>query len=419
MAKFIINGGSPLKGSVRVSGNKNSVLPIMAATLLTEDKSILENVPIINDVLVMGEMLKKLGAKVEGLGTHRLEIEPKNVNIHVLDPDLVSRLRAAILFLGPLLVRFGKAKMRHPGGCIIGRRAVGTHFDVLGSLGVKTIVGDEEYESEVNKLKPATIFLDEASVTATENAIMMASLIPGETVIEDAACEPHIEDLAIFLNSMGASIEGAGTNKITIQGVNKLKGTIHRVFPDYIDVGTLAIAAAATKGKVKIGPIREKDLRMILLYLRRMGVVFNIEGDFLEVLPSELVSPNSKIQTRPWPGFPTDLMSSLIVLATQAKGAILCHDWMYEGRMVFVDKLITMGANITICDPHRVLVVGPTRLRGKELSSPDIRAGMALIIAALCAKGESIIDRAELVERGYENVEERLKDLGAQIRKEK
>lgn len=419
MAKFIIQGGNPLKGTIQISGNKNAVLPIMAATLLTKEKCVLENVPNISDVLVMGEILKDLGAKIEGLGTHRLEIETKGVDKYVLNPNLVSRLRAAILFLGPLLLRFGKAKMRHPGGCIIGRRAVGTHFDVLEALGAKTVVGDEEYESEVKKLKPATIFLDEASVTATENAIMMASLIPGKTVIEDAACEPHLEDLANFLNSMGAKIQGAGTNRIIIEGVDYFRGTVHRVFPDYIDVGTLAIAAAATKGRVKIGPIREKDLRMILLYLKRMGVEFKIEGDYLEILSSELVAPSGKIQTRPWPGFPTDLMSPLVVLATQAKGATLCHDWMYEGRMVFVDKLMTMGANITLCDPHRVLVVGPTRLRGKELTSPDIRAGMALIIAALCATGESVIDRAELVERGYENVEERLRNLGAQIRKEK
>jgi UDP-N-acetylglucosamine 1-carboxyvinyltransferase len=419
MAKFIIQGENPLRGTVKISGNKNSVLPIMAATLLTEEKCVIENTPDIDDVLVMGEILKDLGAQVEGLGTHRLVISTRKVSQYVLNPDLVSRLRASILFLGPLLMRFGKARMRHPGGCIIGRRAVGTHFDVLEALGARTVVGEEEYESQIIKLCPTTLFLDEASVTATENAIMMASLIPGKTVIEDAACEPHIEDLANFLNSMGVDIQGAGTNRIVINGASLLRGTTHRVFPDYIDIGTLAIAAVVTKGKLKIEPIRQEDLRMILLYFERMGVKFKVEKDSLEILPSELVAPKGKIQTRPWPGFPTDLMSPLIVLATQAKGATLCHDWMYEGRMVFVDKLITMGANITLCDPHRVLVVGPTRLQGRQLTSPDIRAGMALIIAGLCARGESVIDRAELVERGYEDVVERLKRIGAKITKEK
>lgn len=417
MARFIIEGGKKLSGKVKISGNKNSVLPLMAATLLTDEDCVLENVPLIGDVLVMGEILKDLGAKVDGLGTSRLLINTRGVKKYKLKPELVQKLRASILLLGPLLARFGKAEMRHPGGCVVGRRAVGTHFDALAALGAKTITSEENYESEVKNPHSAYIFLDEASVTATENAMMMASLIPGKTIIDDAACEPHIEDLANFLNLMGAKVEGAGTNKIFIEGVKKLNGGKFTVGPDYIDAGTFAIAAAVTKSKITIEGIQEKDLFMILLYLKRMGVKYEVKGNILNIFPSKLVSLGRKFQTRPWPGFPTDLMSPFIVLATQAEGVSLCHDWMYESRMFFVDKLIAMGANITLCDPHRVLVSGPTKLRGKVVESPDIRAGMALVVAALCADGESEIRNIEIVERGYEKIEERLKLLGAKIRR--
>lgn len=419
MAKFIINGGKPLKGEVKISGNKNAILPIMAATLLAQEDCVLENVPRINDVLVMGEILKDIGVEIEGLGTDKLVINAKKVSKSSLNPELVKKLRASILLLGPLLARFGKAKLRHPGGCIIGRRAVGTHFDALEALGAKTITTEENYESEVKTTHPANIFLDEVSVTATENAMMMASLIPGVTVIEDAACEPHVSDLAQFLTAMGSRIEGAGTNRITIYGARSLHGARHKIGPDYIDAGTFAIIAAVTKSKLSIVGVKEKDLSMILLYLKRMGVGAKIQDDVLTVLPSKLVAPAGKIQTRPWPGFPTDLMSPLIVLATQAEGTTLCHDWMYESRMFFVDKLITMGANITLCDPHRVLVTGPTKLKGKNLESPDIRAGMALVIAALCAQGKSEIANIEMIERGYEDIEDRLKILGADIKRVK
>jgi len=417
MARFIIEGGKKLSGKVKISGNKNSVLPLMAATLLTDQDCVLENVPQIGDVLVMGEILKDLGAKVEGLGTNRLLINTRGVNKYKLKPELVQKLRASILLLGPLLARFGKAQMRHPGGCMVGRRAVGTHFDALAALGAKTITSEENYESEVKNPHSAYIFLDEASVTATENAIMMASLIPGKTIIDDTACEPHIEDLANFLNLMGAKVQGAGTNRVTVEGVKKLNGGKFTISSDYIDAGTFAIAAAVTKSKVVVEGVKEKDLLMILLYLRRMGLKYSVENDILNIFPSKLISSGKKVQTRPWPGFPTDLMSPFIVLATQAQGVTLCHDWMYESRMFFVDKLITMGANITLCDPHRVLVSGPTKLRGKFLESPDIRAGMALILAALCAEGESEIRNIEIVERGYEKIEERLRSLGAKIKR--
>jgi len=417
MAKFIIKGGKKLKGTVRISGNKNAVLPLMAATLLTSEECVLENVPKIGDVMVLGKIMEDLGAKISGLGTNRLVINTRAVNKYHLNPNLVQKLRASILLLGPLLARFGKARLKHPGGCMVGRRAVGTHFEALQALGAKTITSEEDYESEVKNPHPAYIFLDEVSVTATENAMMMASLIPGTTVIDDAACEPHIEDLADFLNLMGAKVRGAGTNRIVIEGVRKLRGANFKIGPDYIDAGTFAIVGAVTKSKISIFGVREKDLPMIILYLKRMGVRCEIKDNILTVLPSLLTAPKGKIQTRPWPGFPTDLMSPFIVLATQAKGTTLCHDWMYESRMFFVDKLITMGANITLCDPHRVLVSGPTKLRGKILESPDIRAGMALVVAALCAEGESVISNVEIIQRGYEEVEARLKLLGADIRK--
>ncbi|MGB9706670.1 MAG: UDP-N-acetylglucosamine 1-carboxyvinyltransferase [Microgenomates group bacterium] len=417
MAKFIIEGGKKLKGTVKISGNKNAVLPLMAASLLTSEDCILENVPKIGDVTVLAKILKDLGAEIEGLGTNRLVINTRKVNKYTPNSELVQKLRASILLLGPLLARFGKAQMRHPGGCMVGRRAVGTHFDALAALGAETITSEENYESKVKNPRSAYIFLDEASVTATENAMMMAALIPGTTVIDDAACEPHVEDLANFLNLMGAKITGAGTNRIMIQGAKKLKGAKFTVGPDYIDAGTFAIVGAVTKSEISIEGVREKDLLMILLYLRRMGVKCEVKGDVLTVLPSKLIAPKGKIQTRPWPGFPTDLMSPFIVLATQAKGTTLCHDWMYESRMFFVDRLIAMGANITLCDPHRVLVSGPTKLRGKVVETPDIRAGMALVIAALCAEGESEIKNIEIIERGYEKVEERLKSLGAKIKR--
>lgn len=417
MAKFIIKGRKPLRGEIEVSGSKNAILPIMAATVLTSQECVLENVPQIDDVLVMGELIKDIGGKIEGLGTDHLIINSKSIKKTNLNPELVKKLRGSILLLGPMLARFGKASLRHPGGDIIGRRAVGTHFDALSALGAKIVAGAENYEADVKKLQPAKIFLDEMSVTATENALMMASLIPGRTVIEDAACEPHIEDLANFLNKMGARITGAGTNTITIEGKKNLTGVMHTITPDYIDVGTFAIMTAITHGKVTIKKIKMEHLKMILLYFSRFGIDYELKDDSLLIKPSKLVAPKIKIQTRPWPGFPSDLMSPLIVLSTQSDGTSLCHDWMYESRMFFVDKLIVMGAIITICDPHRVLVYGPTKLMGKELESPDLRAGMALVCAALCAANTSVISNIEMIERGYENVEKRLKILGADIKR--
>lgn len=417
MAKFTIEGGVPLRGIIKAQGNKNSILKIMAACLLTEEECLIENVPEIGDVLVMGEILRKLGVEVRGLGTETLRVSVGKIATSNLPDDLVAKLRAALVLMGPMLVRKGKVFFRHPGGCIIGRRAVGTHFDAVRALGAEVWAKDDFYEIKLGKPQSANIFLDEQSVTATENALMLAAKIPGETIIRNAACEPHVQELCQVLKKMGANIEGEGSNLLKIKGVKELSGFRHQIWPDHIDVGTWAIASALTGGQITIEGVRKQDLEMILLYLSRFGVKHKLGRNTLEVLPSRLKAPIGKIQTRPWPGFPTDLMSPLIVLATQAKGATLCHDWMFESRMFFVDSLIAMGANITFCDPHRVQVFGPSPLRSKNLSSPDIRAGMALILAALCAKGKSEIDKIELVERGYEDVAGRLKSLGAKIQR--
>ncbi len=419
MTKLIIKGGVPLKGKVKPQGNKNSILPLMAAALLTDQDCILENVPLINDVLVMGEIMVKLGVKVEGLGTSQLVINASGLKSSTLPGDLVRKLRASILLLGPLLARRGEVNTVHPGGCLIGKRAVGTHFDALIQLGADIQGQADNYVAKVKQLRAADIFLDEASVTATENALFLASKISrGTTIIRDAACEPHVEEVCEVLKEMGCEIQGEGSNLLKIKGNKKLKGFSHRIWPDYIDVGSMAIAAAATKGEIEIEEIRPQDLSMLLKYLSWFGVKYQFKGNNLKIFPSELHSPprDKKIQTRPWPGFPTDLMSPLVALATQVKGVTLCHDWMYEKRLFFVSYLKVMGAEITICDPHRVLVYGPTQLSGKKLQTPDIRAGMALVIAALCAKGESEIENIEILYRGYEKVTPKLKALGAQIK---
>lgn len=417
MSQFIIRGGKPLRGVVRASGNKNSVLKLMAATILTREECLLENVPEIRDVSILAKIMQSLGVEVKREKRGVWRFLTKKIETINVDPDLASQLRASIVLLGPLLGRTGRVKLPHPGGDLIGRRGVGTHFDALKSLGAKIRAEKGFYLAEAKKPHPADIFLDEASVTATENAMMLAATLPGETIIRDAAAEPHVVDLAELLIKMGARIEGAGTNLIKIWGRESLSGAKHRVRPDHIDVGTFAIAAAATGGQVKIEDALAEDLQMISLYLERTGVMMKQKGTTLEVFPSKLVVTQKKVQTRPWPGFPTDLMSPFIVLATQARGQTICHDWMYGSRMFFVDKLISMGAEVTIADPHRVLVYGPTKLRGQHLISPDIRAGMALVIAAMVAEGKSQIDHAEIIDRGYENVDGRLRQLGADIKR--
>ncbi len=415
MAKFIIEGGKKLEGAITISGNKNAALPILAATILTDEECLIENLPAIKDVDTMLALLRDVGKTVNRLHGNHVSIKGA-ITKSTPDRTLVDKMRASILLLGPLLARSGEATLGPPGGCVIGRRAVGTHFDALSALGASIMTDGGNYEAKIESPKPADIFLDEVSVTATENALLLAASIPGETSIDNAACEPHVGDLVDVLRKMGATVHGAGSNSMSISGSKKLHGFTQRIVPDHIEVGTLMIAGACTQGHLIIQDIRPAHLRMMMIYFERMNMKFKfIDDTTLELLPAELISPSRKFQTRPWPGFPTDLMSPLIVLATQAEGITLCHDWMFESRMFFVDKLIAMGANVTLCDPHRVLVYGPTQLRGQKLSSPDLRAGAALVIAALAARGLSTIENAELIDRGYEDLIPRLQRVGAKI----
>ncbi len=416
MAKFEIKGGAKLNGKIKVAGNKNSVLPIMAACLLTEDTCTIENVPNISDVVVMAKILELCGAKVERISETTITVNAKEIKSAEIPEELTEKLRASVLLLGPMASRVGKLKMGYPGGDVIGRRPLDTHFQVLEALGAKVTRENDSFIVSANSLKGAEIFLKEASVTATENAIIAASKAEGVTRIKRAASEPHIVDLCEFINKMGGSIQGIGTNLLTITGVPKLFGATHSVRPDHVEVGTFAILAALISKKVEISPIIKEDLDMILLTLSEFGVKYEIEDEKLTVFGSNLNSVQ-KVVTGVWPGFPTDLMAPMIVLATQAKGVTILHDWMYESRMFFVDKLLSMGARVEIADPHRVFVYGQTKLYSQKLDTPDIRAGIALVIAALCAQGESMIEKTELIERGYENIVERLTSIGAKIQR--
>lgn len=425
MAKFVIEGGQQLRGSITVPGNKNAVLPAMAASLLTDEKIELENVPHILDVKTMGLLLSDLGVTVEGTNTRKVRLSAKQAKSKQPDEKLVADLRASVLLLGPMLARFGKAALRHPGGDIIGRRSIDQHISALTQLGATVKKSGLVNILSAKKLVGGRVYLKEASVTATENLAMAAVLADGETEIVNAASEPHVVCLGKLLTKMGAKISGLGTNKINISGVDRLHGCIHAVRPDYIEAGTWAIAAAVTGGEIEIHCVHPDDMVPVWGIIREIGVVGE-EINCREHLPNPeglacirakrgRLRGGVKLQTNVWPGFPTDLMSPSIVLATQAEGMTLAHDWMYEGRMFFVDRLIKMGANIIIADPHRVIISGPTPLFGRRTSSPDIRAGIALVLAALVARGESEINMAELVDRGYEMLEQRLVKLGAKI----
>lgn len=416
MSRFLIEGGNRLRGTVRAAANKNGVLPMMAATLLTDEPCVLRNVPVISDVRVMGAILQDLGAEVEGLGTRELRICCKHVNRNHVRHDLAARLRASILVMSPLVARMGAAHIGKPGGCVIGRRDVGTHTQAIAALGA-TVVADPDYLSvQADQLHGASIFLDEASVTATENTMMAGCASTGSTQIKHAACEPHVVDFGRFLQAMGAHIDGLGSNVITIEGSRQLHGTEFCVDADHIDVGTFAAAAVITGGDVEIEGINPQALDMIGLVLERMGVDISVKDTCLRVRCGKLVAAR-KIATDVWPGFPTDMASVFIALATQAEGMTLIHDWMYEGRMFFVDRLVSMGADVVLCDPHRCAVSGPTPLHGRKVHSPDLRAGMALVLAGLAADGTTEIGGAELVERGYEDIVPRLTAIGARITK--
>lgn len=418
MAKYIIQGGRKLSGEVAVSGNKNAVLPCMAASLLTEEEVILRNTPNIADMDVLGEIMKDIGVEVTK-GDHKLELKAVNIKHHVLKSELMKKLRASILLAGAMLGRCGRVEFLHPGGDIIGRRGIDLHLSGFQQLGFKISSRDREYKISNGKSLPkeAKIFLEGiATVTGTENLILAAVRKKGRTVIRNAAQEPHVIDLCRLLNLMGAKITGTGSPTLFIKGVESLKGADFTIGSDDIEFGTYAIAAAITSGKIKLKNCQNLDLEPTIWPFKKMGLVFVHEDNAITVSAGKLVAI-PRLVTNVWPGFPTDLMSVLIVLATQAKGVSLLHDWIYESRMFFVDKLISMGANITIADPHRVLVYGPTTLYGRNLETPDIRAGMALVLAALIARGESVINRAELIERGYEEVVEKLTSLGAAIQR--
>lgn len=415
--KYVINGGYRLEGTIRISGNKNSVFPCMAAALLTEDEVVLENISNLLDTEVLIQILQKLGVAVEKKGSI-VRIKASNIRHFTLPEDLMLKLRGSIVLVGALLGRVGKVNFYYPGGDIIGRRSIDTHIKGFQELGVVLKKSNTKFSLHLNqeaKKKNLDIFLQEASVTATENLILAAVLGNWEIVLRNSAKEPHVVDLCKMLVQMGASIEGVGTDTLRIKGVEKLRGTQFRIGVDYIEAGTYIVAAAITGGEVRIEGVEDAFLEPALAPLKGFGIDMETEGAIL-VHPSRLKSVD-KLVSNIWPGFPTDLMSVAIVLATQSKGVVLCHDWMYEGRMFFIDKLISMGAKIILADPHRVLVYGPGRLHGKILDTPDIRAGMALVVAALAAKGKSIINQAQLIERGYEDVVGKLRGLGADIEK--
>ncbi|MBI4130130.1 UDP-N-acetylglucosamine 1-carboxyvinyltransferase [Candidatus Roizmanbacteria bacterium] len=416
MSKFIINGGKKLNGTIHVAGNKNAVLPIMAASLLIDEEVVLDNVPQIKDVAAMMTILRSLGATVEQPKPHMLIINTTSVDSYEVLPEYAKQLRASVLLLGPLYGRFGHVKLPHPGGDVIGKRNIDTHLDGFIHLGATVKTAHELYElSHKKTTDEVVIFLDEPSVTGTENLMMASVLGKGTVRLHNAAKEPHIVCLGEFLKKAGAKIVGLGTDNMVIEGVTKLSGIKHTVHPDYLEEGTFAVLAAASGSTFAITGGFHDEIRSPLHVLSHMGIRLNVNSDTLIVIPSELRACEKRVQAMPHPGFPTDLMSPFIVLGTQAKGEMLFHDPLYESRMFFVDKLIRMGAKITICDPHRVIVYGPTKLHGTYLNTPDIRAGIALVIAALIAEGESIIDNAEIIERGYERLDERLRALGADI----
>ena len=423
MARFIIHGGKKLSGTYVPGGNKNAVLPMLAACVLTDKPVTLENVPLIEDVRTMLELLSGLGVEVE-LKQHTVTLCAKRLRCTTLDPELCRKVRSSILLAGPMVARLGKATLSPPGGDVIGRRRLDTHFQGLQALGID-VDGGQNFVFRRKRLEGAAMVLDEASVTATENVLMAATLAKGETVIFNAACEPHVNDLALLLNKMGAQISGIGTNRLVIQGVTSLHGATHRVQSDYMEIGSFVAAVAATGGDLKVTGVEIEPMLIISKTFQKLGIKLELDGANLTLssrqkrrIVNDFGSAIPKIEDGPWPMFPSDLMSVSLVAATQAKGTVLFFEKMFESRMYFVDYLISMGAGVVVCDPHRVLVTGPARMHGINMASPDIRAGMALLIAALCAKGESVINNAQTIDRGYECIEERLRVLGADIVRE-
>lgn len=419
--QYIVEGGRRLSGTIRPSGNKNAALPIIAASLLTDQPVTLSNVPRIRDVEVLVDLVRSVGARVDWSDQNTLQIHAKTVQAAQLDPDLCRRIRASILLVAPVLARCGEIRLPPPGGDVIGRRRLDTHLLALESLGASVELRDDLC-IRTKGLRGADVFLDEPSVTATENAVTTAAAASGTTILRNAACEPHVQDLCHFLVAMGARIEGIGTNQLTIESGRTLGGVSHRIGPDHIEVGSFIGVAAVTRSELRIADAGVEHLRSTLLGFERLGITCSVEGKDLlvpadqrrEIRP-DLGGHVPKIEDQPWPAFPADTMSIAVVTATQCSGLVLIHEKMFESRLFFVDKLIAMGARIVLCDPHRALVSGPSQLRGATVESPDIRAGMAMLVAALCAQGDSTIRNIGQIERGYERIDERLNALGARI----
>jgi UDP-N-acetylglucosamine 1-carboxyvinyltransferase len=421
--RYKVRGGRPLNGTIRPAGNKNAALPILAATLLAEGACDLDNIPRIRDVETLLDILVDLGCEVEWTGANAVRVDSTKAQAKPLDPRLCARIRASILLAGPMLARFGRVTLPPPGGDVIGRRRVDTHFLALEHLGAQVTVG-ADYTVEAKHLRGADIFLDEPSVTGTENALMAAVAATGRTVLRNAAAEPHVQDLARFLVALGASIEGIGSNVYVIEGGKPLSGARHVVGPDHIEIGSFIGLAAVTNGSLLIEGVRGDDLRATLLAFDRLGIRPRLDGAHLHIdanqerrIRPDLGGHVPKLEDGPWPAFPADLMSTTIVAATQCEGMLLVFEKMFESRLFFVDKLIGMGARIVLCDPHRAVISGPSALKGGTVESPDIRAGMAMLLAALAAEGTSTIHNVGQIERGYERIDERLRALGADIQR--
>jgi UDP-N-acetylglucosamine 1-carboxyvinyltransferase len=416
MSTLAIEGGHKLSGSVEVEGNKNSALPLLAASLLTTEECVLTNVPRISDVEVMARLLIDLGATVEGIGTTTLRVRSQTVVKDEPDPALVGRLRGSVLLFGPLLARRGRARLAPPGGDFPARRSISTHLEALTSMGAR-IVAHSGHALEVpDGLKPASIYLYEASVTGTETALLAAAAAPGVSEIRNAACEPHVAELCAFLQRLGVNVAGGGTSTIRIEGGGRLHGTEYRLCGDYIEAGSWAVVAAVTGGEIDVKGTRPEDMEVVAAVLKRMSIECAMDGDVFRVSRSSPVAAG-RITTGLWPGFPSDLVSLVTVLATQAAGQTLVHDWLYELRLFALEQLSGMGADLFLCDPHRIIVTGPKRLKGRPLDSRDLRSGMALIAAALAGDGMSRVSPLETVERGYSRLVERLRALGAQLEK--
>jgi UDP-N-acetylglucosamine 1-carboxyvinyltransferase len=423
MEKFVIEGGVPLSGEVTVAGNKNAALPILAACLLTEEDVVLHRLPRIRDTEAQIAILERIGVEVDWLGDNSLRLRAAAVSETSVDEELSQQIRASFLLAGPLLARFGEAKMPPPGGDFIGRRRLDAHLDAFEDLGAR-IEGDRwiELSAPPEGLCPCSIFMDEPSVMGTENALMAAALTQGPTTISNAASEPHVQDLARLLTTMGAEVEGIGSNVMTVHGRDRLGGAEHTISPDHIEVGSFMALAAATGGELRIRDAGPADLVMVRRQFRRLGLDSEVDGEDVIVPPGQRLQVKTdvggaipKIEDGPWPAFPADLTSIALALATQADGEVLIFEKMFENRLFFVDKLVAMGARITLCDPHRAIVSGPSRLHGERVESPDIRAGMAMLIAALAADGVSEIGNIRQIDRGYEQIDERLRALGARI----